>query len=416
MIYKSFDNQIIKVRSDPVRIHAEELLVLPGIALWALQQYADDTGFEEILGGTILTGIRLLAMLLFVTCILVTERHLSIRLIALLAAGAVFVMVLQNMAADGIRLLQLFLLVLAMRGVSFKRMCRVMFWSCLALFILVLFSYWTGLIYQPPMSYESDRLRAYLGYIYPSFGPIKFVNIVFCGCYGYTDQSRLDAGDGQRRGLPWSALAVLFAVNAWLYAMTDTNLVFYIICLFLVLYVLTIKLGLDLFPDRLPAMILSLTAFPAMCLLSLWMTLAYDPESEFWKGLDAFSHSRIRLQNQGFLTYGFHLFGQEILLNSDQSDMSTYFYIDSGYMKTLFSYGIIFTLLAILLYTLIFRAALKAGDRIMASMMVCMALYNVFNNLMMTAVSNCTFLAVWYAVRVLRSGREGPPLKGRTDV
>lgn len=139
MIYKSFDNQILEVRSDPVRIHLEELLVLPGIVLWAIQQYADDTGFEAILGGTVLTGIRFLAMLLFVLCILLTERHFTLRLLALLGAGAAFVMVLQNMAGDGIRLIQLFLLVLAMRNVSFKRMCRVMFWSCLVLFCLVLF-------------------------------------------------------------------------------------------------------------------------------------------------------------------------------------------------------------------------------------------------------------------------------------
>ena len=413
MIYKSFDNQILEVRSDPVWIHLEELLVLPGIVLWAIQQYADDTGFEAILGGTVLTGIRFLAMLLFALCVLLTERHFTLRLLALLGAGAAFVMVLQNMAGDGIRLIQLFLLVLAMRNVSFKRMCRIMFWSCLVLFFLVLFSWWTGLIYEPPMSYESDRLREYLGYIYPSFGPIKFVNIVFAGCYGYTDQSRIRARDGQRRGLPWSVLFFFFAVNAWLYAMTDTNLVFYIVDLFLILYILTVKLDLDLFADRLPARILSVLAFPAMFLLSLWMTVSYDPEIEFWKNLDNFSHSRIRLQNQAFTTYGFHMFGQFLELNPDQSDMKTYFYIDSGYMKTLFSYGILFAVLAVLVYVLIFRAAVKAGDRIMASMMLCMAFYNVFNNLMMTAISNCTFLAVWYAVRVLRDRRDEPLLKGQ---
>ena len=80
--------------------------------------------------------------------------------------------------------------------------------------------------------------------------------------------------------------------------------------------------------------------------------------------------------------------------------MDKYFYIDSGYMKALLSYGIIFTALLLLVYMLIFRAAIRIGDRVLCIWIFCIALYSVFNNLLTSPLSNCSFLGIWYAVRM----------------
>jgi hypothetical protein len=277
-----------------------------------------------------------------------------------------------------------------------------MFWSGLVSFLLIIAGSWSGLIYREPMSFDSDRMREYLGYIYPTFGPIRFFGLTACGLYGYTDPSAYERGQTRGRGVPWLVLAAACAVNLVLYELTDTNLVLFIVLAFLVLYALCVKCRLDLFHDCFPIRLLAAVIMPALCALVWYVSDRYNANIPMWVRIDEFTHSRVRLNHQGIVKYGVHLLGQQVVVNSDQTNMDKYFYIDSGYMKALLSYGILFTVLLLLVYMLIFRAAIRIGDRVLCIWILCIALYSVFNNLLTAPLSNCSFLGIWYAVRILR--------------
>lgn len=402
MIIRTFSNSTLDYDPDLGHTTLEELLVFTGLVLWTLQGNISDSLYTVYIEGLMLSCVRYFVMLLFLTAIMLTEKSYRIRLLALLAAGGIFLLELEHMAADGINLLQLFLMVLACRNVSFRKVCRVMFWSGLACFLLIIAGSWSGLIYREPMSFDSDRMREYLGYIYPTFGPIRFFGLTACGLYGYTDPSAYERDQTRSRGVPWPVLIIACAVNLVLYELTDTNLILFIVLAFLILYALCVKCRLDLFHDCFPIRLMAAVIMPALCAFVWYISDRYNANIPMWVRIDEFSHSRVRLNHQGIVKYGVHLLGQQVVVNSDQTDMDKYFYIDSGYMKALLSYGIIFTALLLLVYMLIFRAAIRIGDRVLCIWIFCIALYSVFNNLLTSPLSNCSFLGIWYAARILR--------------
>ena len=46
--------------------------------------------------------------------------------------------------------------------------------------------------------------------------------------------------------------------------------------------------------------------------------------------------------------------------------------------------------------------SIRIGDRVLCIWIFCIALYSVFNNLLTSPLSNCSFLGIWYAARILR--------------
>ena len=60
----------------------------------------------------------------------------------------------------------------------------------------------------------------------------------------------------------------------------------------------------------------------------------------------------------------------------------------------------------ILYYTVIMYAAILENDRVLAIWMLCMAIYSIFNNLLLSVSENAAFLAIWYAAGLLKWHRK----------
>ena len=113
------------------------------------------------------------------------------------------------------------------------------------------------------------------------------------------------------------------------------------------------------------------------------------------------THNRISLAYPGSKIYGVHLLGVQIKENTDIPP-GQIFYIDSGlHQKPDQLRGDRFYSDPDLLLSGIFYAAVFENDQVLVIWMICIALYSIFNNLLLSLAENAGLLAIWYAADLL---------------
>ena len=405
-----FDSRAFRLRipQDTPRIRLDELMTFAGLILWVVQAYIDDSGFGTIFGTELGKLIRYFCLLLFLARILLSDLHLAARAVSTAAVFFCYLMMIQKMAGAGITFLQLFVMMMAVKDISFKRICKVMFWTCLACYLSILFFDAVGLIWRPPLI-DGDRVRDYMGFRFVSFPSIYFFNLIFCGAYAYTDPASA-AREKRERGeyvqrFPWPAIIFLEALNVLIYVRTNTNIPFLITSFFLLLYVLCIYCGWNLFPNCTLMRFLAGICYPGLALFAYEVVAHYNKNSKLWLKMDdKLTHFRIRHASEGLKTYGIHPFGQVVYQNGDL-ESPNYFYIDSAYMKVLINYGLVFAIILFGIYAMISVAAVTNQDIVLCIWMVCIAGYSLMNNVLMDPEQCCTLFAFWYALDVWRQKR-----------
>ena len=405
-----FDSRAIRLRipQDDVRIRLDELITFAGLILWVLQAYIDDSGFGTLFGTELGKLIRYFCLLLFLVKIVVTDMHLAARAVSVAAVFFCYLMMIQQMAGAGITFLQLFVMMMAVKDISFKRICKVMFWTCLLCYLGVLFFDKVGLIWRPPLI-DGNRVRDYMGFRFVSFPAIYIFNLIFCGCYAYTDppavaEQKRRAGQYVQR-LPLWALAVLEGINVLAYIRTNTNIPFLVTTLFVFLYLLCVYGGVNLFPNHPLIRFLAGICYPALAFFTYEVVSHYNKNSKLWLKIDdKLTHFRIRHAAEGLKTYGIHPFSQVVYQNGDL-ESPNYFYIDSAYMKVLINYGLVFAIILFGIYAMISVAAVRNQDIVLCIWMVCIAGYSLMNNVLMDVEQCCTLFAFWYAIGVWTFGR-----------
>ena len=410
-----FDSRAVRLRipQETPRIRLDELMTFTGLILWVLQAYIDDSGFSMIFGTELGKLIRYFCLLLFLVRILLSDMRLAVRAVSTAAVCFCYLMMIQKMAGAGITFLQLFVMIMAVKDISFKRICKVMFWTCLLCYLGVLFFDSVGLIWRPPLV-DGDRVRDYMGFRFVSFPSIYIFNLFMCGTYAYTDLSetalqKRERGERAER-FPLLGLIFLEALNAVAYVRTDTNVPFMVTTLFALLYFLCIYRGWNLFPNCFPIRFLAGICYPALALFAYEVVSHYNPNSKRWLKIDdKLTHFRIRHAAEGLKRYGIHPFGQVVYQNGDL-ESPNYFYIDSAYMKVLINYGLVFAIILFSVYAVISVAAVKNSDTVLCIWMVCVAGYSLMNNVLMDPEQCCTLFAVWYALDVWKRRRSPEPM------
>ena len=405
-----FDSRAVRLRipQETPRIRLDELMTFTGLILWVLQAYIDDSGFSMIFGAELGKLIRYFCLLLFLVRILLSDMRLAVRAVSTAAVFFCYLMMIQKMAGAGITFLQLFVMIIAVKDISFKRICKVMFWTCLLCYLGILFFDAVGLIWRPPLV-DGNRVRDYMGFRFVSFPSIYIFNLFMCGTYAYTDLSET-ARQKRERGeyverFPLVGLIFLEAINVMAYVRTNTNIPFLVTTLFAVLYFLCIYRGWNLFPNCLPIRVLAGICYPALALFAYEVVSHYNPNSKRWLKIDdKLTHFRIRHAAEGLKSYGIHPFGQVVYQNGDL-ESPNYFYIDSAYMKVLINYGLVFAIILFSVYAMISVAAVKNSDTVLCIWMVCVAGYSLMNNVLMDPEQCCTLLAFWYALDVWKRRR-----------
>ena len=406
MVFKNYRQECVKFDMRGIRVSAEEIIFYTGLILWLAQFYISRTIFLDLFGGRLLTAVRYFCMLIFALKIVLTEKTVHMRAAAVfITAAAVFVVVQKNVNT-GMPLIQVLLMIFAARDVSFRRICKVSLVTCTALWVLPVMIDRVG-IAQLERDVYKQRVREFLNFNYVSYASIYFNNIIFCALYVSTEQHRKGKGGNYaaRKTAPWALILLLSAVSVWLLMVTDTSFPFAIGMLFIILYVLTVKFRMPVIRNTKWGRIIASSCYSVFALATFLFCKNYNWQIPWQKKLDDFSHSRISLAFLGIRDYGVHLLGVQIKENTDAST-GKYFYIDSGYIKNLLVYGLIVFVMIILFYTFIMYAAILENDQVLAIWMLCIALYSIFNNLLLSVSENTALLAVWYALGLVKWHRK----------
>ena len=409
MIVTNYQQAKVGLDHDGIRISFGEVFFFTGLVLWLIQFYISRTIFLELFGDTILTVTRYFCMLIFFAKIVLTESTLHKRAAAVfITAAAVFIVVQQNINT-GMPLIQILLMIYGARDISFRRICKVSLVTCLVLWLIPVLTYSVG-YNELERSEINGRVREYLNFVFVTFGAINFMNILFCSFYVFTEPDRAgkNGGIAQRKTVPWPLIILMTAVTIWLYMVTDTSLPFAICMLFIALYVIIVKFRIPFIRNNALCRILAATFFPLTAYVTYYVAKIYNPKVKWMSKLNSFAHKRVALSNQGLVTYGVHLWGTQIKENTD-STKGTYFYLDSAYIKCMIYYGLIVFMMILLFYTVMLYASVLENDRTLAIWLICIALYSMFNNLLLLPAENTTLFGIWYALDLLKWHRK----KGR---
>ena len=406
MIINNYQQDCVKFDIRGIRVSAEEVIFYIGLILWYSQFYISRTIFMDLFGGRLITAVRYFCMLIFAVKIVLSEKTVHMRAAAVFITAAAVFVVVQRQVNTGMPLIQVLLLIFAARDVSFRRICKVSLWACTLLWVLPVMVDRIG-IFQLEKDVYKNRVREFLNYNYVSYPSIYFNNIIFCALYVNTEPRRRGRGGNYaaRKTASWPLIFLLSAVSIWLYAVTDTAFPFAIGMLFIVLYVLTVKFQIPVVRNTGWHRVIASSCYGVFALVTFLMCKFYNWQVPWQKKLDDFCHYRISLAFVGIKDYGVHLLGVQIKENTDVST-GRYFYIDSGYIKNLLGYGLIVFIMIILYYTIITYASVLENDQVLAIWMLCIALYSIFNNLMLSVSENAGLLAIWYALGLLKWNRK----------
>ena len=219
------------------------------------------------------------------------------------------------------------------------------------------------------------------------------------------DRAGKNGGIAQRKTVPWPLIILMTAVTVWLYMVTDTSLPFAICMLFIVLYVIIVKFRIPFIRNNILCRILGVTFFPLTAYITYYVASIYNSNVKWMTKLNSFTHKRLALSNQGLVTYGVHLLGTQIKENTD-STKGTYFYLDSAYIKDMIYYGLIVFVMILLFYSVMLYASVLENDRTLAIWLICIALYSMFNNLLLLPAENATLFGIWYALDLIKWHRK----------
>lgn len=406
MIVTNYQQAKVRLDHEGIRISFGEVLFFTGLVLWLIQFYISRTIFLELFGDTILTVTRYFCMLIFFAKIVLTETTLHKRAAAVfITAAAVFIVVQQNINT-GMPLIQILLMIYGARDISFRRICKVSLVACLVLWLIPVLTYSVG-YNELERSEINGRVREYLNFVFVTFGAINFMNILFCTFYVFTEPDRAgkNGGIAQRKTVPWPLIILMTAVTVWLYMVTDTSLPFAICMLFIVLYVIIVKFRIPFIRNNILCRILGVTFFPLTAYITYYVASIYNSNVKWMTKLNSFTHKRLALSNQGLVTYGVHLLGTQIKENTD-STKGTYFYLDSAYIKDMIYYGLIVFVMILLFYSVMLYASVLENDRTLAIWLICIALYSMFNNLLLLPAENATLFGIWYALDLIKWHRK----------
>ncbi len=402
MVINHYRHTSLRLDPEGIKVSAEEILYYTGLVLWLVQFYISRTIFTGFFSGKLDTAVRYFCMSVFLLKIVLSEKKLQWKAAAVFITAAAVFVVVQRHINTGMPLIQVLLMIYGAKGLSFKRTCKVLLWGCALLWITPVLIDRMG-IYALDRFIYKDRVRELLNFNYVSYAAIYFNNIVFCALYAYSDPDRPGKGGNyaRRREVPWPVLILLAAGVIWLFVITDTSLPFAVAVLYILLYILIVKLRLFTIRNTKKTRIAAVLTFPVLALLTYLVALNYNSKIPRMKKIDDLTHTRISLAHTGLKRYGVHLLGTQIVENTDTSK-GVYFYIDSGYIKNLINYGLIVFIFILAMYSVMLYAAVVEHDVILAVWLFCIAVYSAFNNLLLSPTENGSLLAIWYAVDLLK--------------
>ena len=237
----------------------------------------------------------------------------------------------------------------------------------------------------------------------------------YAHCYGFTYYSKmpfilfyclLTYLCLRRERMMLAEYAGILLLNWYIYRQTTLRLTYYL-TIFVVIAAFMMSRIRNLNLNRKPFRILASIGFPVGLLATYFIMLLYDNSNALWSSLPGSLHARIRLNGEGYHTYGIKLLGSYIKMagNSVLGNPAKYFYIDSGFAYSLLGYGLVFTVIVVILYTILFRYACFVNDRYLFVCITAVLFFTMINNTWVTLNYNPMLLFSLPALEFLQARR-----------
>lgn len=370
---------------------SRETAYLSALTVYIFSQVLSFSRYVDLLSGAFFLSLKLVILgLLLVSAAL--QKRLSLREAAadfLLFGIGLFA---ASNSEKGYALAVILLFIAAGAGLSFRRLLRLTMSMLAAGWLFVTFSCLAGLIenrtYSRPALDLTAQTYGFNYYAYPTmiFFTCSIIYLVL-----------------RERKTTWLQLGLVLLANYAAAQVYTTRIYLWAILAFELYFILAYKLKLITLKSRIFGYI-SRWGYLLSFLAAFFVYQFYQPSKTIWSALNAFLSGRLELGRRALDVYPLTLFGTEVTMSgnaervygnvSGESD-----YIDSGYLYTLLAYGILFTLLIILCYTVTFQYLCRRKEVLLYGWMGLFMFLNIFNNYVLSIEINPLLLLTLTAIR-----------------
>lgn len=365
------------------------LLFFAGFSIWLVWKYISITVLALPGESRINSAVHALTWLLLAVPAIRALLDADTRVPSL---GIVAIGLISKLVTGEVDLLDLSILLCASRGISFKEICSCVLKLIAPLFVLTVVLSQLGAI----TNYEFTRgaiVRYGLGFLYSTFSSMLFMYLTMIYFYIYDLRP------------PFASYIVVVLIDVALFTMTNTRAPF---CLVLLLCLVSLAFRVDKVRQ---AWIASVTKpikyFPcAVMVVSLAVTVAYNPQMAVWSRLNTITSNRIAQTQNALTTYGVEPFGQYVDLKGNalepgDSDGTSLMedgdrnFVDSSFMSCLIKKGYITTLLLLFVLTRATNKAYETRDYAGCIVLAVVYLSTAFDIQLLQLVYNTFLFYIW---------------------
>lgn len=313
------------------------------------------------------------------------------RRIVIIAALILLSFSLAFFATDRFYIILYAMMIILAGDVRFNYIVKTSLVSMIAAVIVILAALALGII-EDYVYISGSRVAHCLGFIYYSFLP--FIVFYCVLMYLYLRGRRTSIAE----------YCVFFALSYYIYKLSTLRLTFALSLFTMALHFTLVKLDILRIQSRIVATLAG-AAFPIGALATFLGMIMYDARSPFWIRIDDILNGRVALMSEGLQLYPINLFGNNIEMrgNNIYAEANNYFYIDSGFAYALLAYGLIFTIIVIVLYSSIFKYSCIINNKELFVWVASVLLFTMINNTWVSIDHNPVLLCAIPAVKYLNA-------------
>ena len=284
------------------------------------------------------------------------------------------------------------------RDINFRKIARFTWILSSIVFLLIIVSSQLGII-RDYYDYWSGRTRHYLGFLYPLYPSTVMFNI-----------TALYICD-KHKNISWFALMILAGINYFLYSLTDSRLCFITACI-IILIAVVMKLCPTILNHMKIISFLMIASFPLGFMISYFGTVLYRPYG-LMNRLNNILGGRLELGQRSIKEYGSSLFGQRIewigngLSAEGTKSTAEYNFVDSLYLQVFLRYGLIFSIIAIVILTMVLVYFYQNKEFLLLALFSVLAVHAIIDNLIFYLHYNTFWLAIGSALCCIAEKRRG---------
>lgn len=255
---------------------------------------------------------------------------------------------------NGVQMFPVFLFLYGARHIKFDKIAKfTLIESCLLLMFIILSSK-LGLILNY-VEITGERMREYLGFRYALFPQMLMFNITAISLYIY------------RKRKSNVRFLILLVVNYWMFRKTNSRLSFYLAIILILAMFMLVKFPNILKKRKIFCFCMSFS-FIFCSIFSIFIISNYDSSNNIMYEVNNFFGQRLYLGKISLDKYNINLFGHDTEYVGNgldiygNKDNETYFYVDCLYLNILEKYGLIFTVLFMLMLTYVLYKSWKSED------------------------------------------------------